>query len=89
MLARRPLLALFHEESGAPGVLRQAHAGTVLTFSTSSLALSKRIYDQWLSTHAFDRPSEMTPEDFQPFSAGTMAARLTTIFDHARAGVSA
>jgi hypothetical protein len=82
ILARRPLLALFHEESSAVKILRTTRAGTVTTFlpSQSREEMGEKIFREWLLTRAFDRAPEMEAGAFTPYSAATMTRHLGEIF---------
>jgi hypothetical protein len=83
ILARRPLLAIFHRDSSVVDVLRSTRAGTCLTFdpATSDTALAKSVHEHWFQTQAY---RQIPPTDwpaFEPYTARAMTARLCGFFD--------
>ena len=84
ILARRPLLAVFHENSTVVEVIRRARAGTVVTFNSTddSERISERLLDQW-----FDRYPPAAPqadwEAFRAHGARAMTHSLCAAFDAA------
>ncbi len=85
LLARRPLLAVFHEGSGAVSILRETRAGTVVTFAseTSPEEIAERIFREWWLPRAFEKIPETDPAAFGPHSAAEMTRRLAGIFSSA------
>lgn len=87
ILARRPLLAVFHEASSVVRILQESQAGEVVTFSdqrpptAQTEEISKRL-EEMLSL-----PSDCEPptrwEAFEPYTARAMTARLAQAFDKA------
>jgi len=69
ILARKPLLAIFHERSSVCDVLRKTGAGELVTFSDreSSEAVSTRITQNWFDHWPLGSPST----DWNAFSAYT------------------
>jgi hypothetical protein len=84
-LARRPMLAIFHEESSCVTALRDLGAGTVVPFTSGETreALSERIHDAWFEPHAFARFWPADPDRLRLHSAATMTHRLAKIFQNA------
>lgn len=83
ILARRPLLAVFHEASSVVDVVRQTKAGVVVPFRSGEPveAVARRIGEQWMS-----RPLPAVETDwdaFEPYTARAMTRRLTSVFDAA------
>lgn len=84
ILARRPLLAVFHENSTVVDVVRRARAGTVVTFTSAddSACISERLFDRWL-----DSPLPAAPQtDWEAFAAHgarAMTRSLCAAFDAA------
>jgi len=82
ILARKPLLAIFHERSSVCDVLRKTGAGELVTFSNgeSAEAIAARISKGW-----FDRwPVPTPPTDwnaFSEYSAREMTRRMCQAFD--------
>lgn len=84
ILARKPLLAVFHEKSSVCDVLRQTGAGELVTFSgrDSAEAVSNRIVQRW-----FERWPPAAPSTdwkaFERYSARAMTLKLCKAFDRA------
>ena len=82
ILARKPLLAIFHERSSACDVLRKTGAGELVTFSDHELprAVAARISHRW-----FDRWPMTAPktnwEAFSKYSAREMTRTMCAAFD--------
>jgi glycosyltransferase involved in cell wall biosynthesis len=83
ILARKPLLAIFHEESSVVDILRKTRAGMVVTFRSqdSVETISERI----IATGWLQSPSSNVPctdwSAFEPYSAREMTRRLCQVFD--------
>jgi hypothetical protein len=84
LFARKPMLAIAHEESPLAKSLRELNAGVLTTFGARGDvdALARTILTRW-----FQAPIENTPiverEALAPFTARTMSEKLTAVFDHA------
>ncbi len=84
ILARKPLLAVFHEASSVVSVLRDTEAGDIVTFNerTKPEALSAELQGVWAKM--LER-LPFTPQTnwpaFQPFTAREMTRRLCAFFD--------
>lgn len=85
ILAAKPLLAIFHEESSAVKLLEETGAGTVVTFSanrppTSIVGAISTALQDLLSL-----PSDWYPptnwEKFEPYTARAVTARLAEVLD--------
>lgn len=85
ILARKPLLTVFHEESSVNSVMRELTAGVAVAFDgrTSHEELVLRIYDQWFLRRGFEAPADTSPDAFRPYSAEAMAERVAAVFDRA------
>lgn len=86
VLARKPLLAVFHEASSVVEVLEQTKAGKVVSFNSADSveSLGKRIASMgWLL-----RPSAAATDwtAFEPYTARAMTRRLCALFEQALAG---
>jgi hypothetical protein len=84
ILARKPLLAVFHEMSSVVSVLRQTQAGEVVTFSEKSdlAAVSAEVGRVWRRLlERIHFPPATDWEAFQPFTAKEMTRKLCTFFD--------
>jgi glycosyltransferase involved in cell wall biosynthesis len=82
ILARRPLLGIFHRESSCLSILDEVGAGTTVPFALNDdvPAIADRIYHRWFAVRAFDRTPEWSPESFAPYGARVMTRKLTGIF---------
>ena len=88
VLAQKPLLALFHQESTVVDIVRQSGAGVVVPFATGEAAadVAERITHEW-----FDRPSREAKTDwaaFEPYTARAMTQNLTRAFDRVLAAAA-
>jgi hypothetical protein len=85
ILARKPLLAVFHEASSVVNIMRETRAGNVVTYNSAS-QLESRIEE---ISEEFERllllPGEYEPptcwEAFEPYTTRAMTARLAEVFD--------
>jgi len=86
ILARKPLLAVFHQESSVTEILRATGAGSVVTFDDSHdlNQVSQNIYDQWFLRWPQSVPSTDWSA-FAPYTARSMTERLCAVFDRAAA----
>ena len=81
ILARKPLLAVFHEQSSVVEILRKTRAGTVVPFRPEQAPedIAGRILATgWL-------PNPLSPQtnwaEFEPYTARAMTARLCRFFE--------
>jgi glycosyltransferase involved in cell wall biosynthesis len=83
ILARRPMLAIFHRDSSCGRIVAETHAGTLVTFGSidESAAIAACIYDRWFAARAFNQAPSAATALFEPHSARTMTRRLAAIFD--------
>ena len=82
ILARRPLLAVFHENSSVVDVIRRARAGTVVTFTSrdDSERISERLLQQWFDPYPPARP-QTDWDAFSAHGARAMTRSLCAAFD--------
>lgn len=82
ILARKPLLAVFHEQSSVVDVLTSTRAGTVVTFRNGDAVelIAQRIRESWFST-----PKPPVPDTdwsaFKPYTAREMTRKQCAVFD--------
>lgn len=95
LLARRPLMALYHEDSSVVSILRRAAPtpwGRLVTYDDERPAAScvETIYEELhaLITAPSPDPSLLNLDVVQEFSARAMAGRLAGIFDIASSGAN-
>lgn len=88
ILARKPLLAVFHAESSVVELLNKTRAGTVVGFRSgeSVEAVAERILaTRWLA----DPQAHVPATDwaaFEPYTAREMTRRVCEVFDKASSG---
>lgn len=85
ILARRPILAIFHEESTVVDILRRCNAGRAVTFSAGQVpedlsGEAARQLDWLLSLPEGYRPETNWPE-FEPYTAREMTRRQCEVFN--------
>jgi len=83
LLARRPLLAIFHERSSVVNLMRAVGGGVCVTFSSgeTSESIAGRIAKQWLAQNRYRETFPLDDEAFEPFSDRGSAASLCRFFD--------
>ena len=84
ILSRRPVLAVFHENSSVVDILRETGAGAAVTFdgATTSDDLAQRVVEAW--TPMLERLPYTPDTDwdtFQPYTAKAMTRRQMEVFD--------
>lgn len=92
ILARRPLLAVFHEDSSVVRILRETQAGKVVTFNLQQPPLEKveeilKWIEEILSPYS-NHQSATRWEIVEGYTTQAMAARLAQTFDNALSGSS-
>jgi hypothetical protein len=85
ILARRPLLAIFHQASSVVQIMKETESGSVITFG-SSAALGDKINEisdslRTLLSHGPEYHPTTNWQAFEEYSARAMARRLATAFD--------
>ena len=88
VLAEKPLLALFHQDSTVVDIVRQSKAGVVVPFASGEAvgSVADRVTRAW-----FDRVPTHAQTDwaaFEPYTARAMTRTLAAAFDRAVAGTS-
>lgn len=82
ILAAKPMLAIFHEDSSIVDLVRITNSGTVVSFKEAhgSEALAAKIGTQWFGPDG--APSVQTNWDaFEQYTARKMTGRLCSVFD--------
>lgn len=84
ILARKPLLAVFHESSSVVDVLRRTKAGCVVTFNSEKkiTEVAAEIYEKWFCQRPLPAPATDWSA-FAPFTARSMTEKLCAVFDRA------
>lgn len=85
ILARKPIFAIFHQQSSVVDILRGCQAGHAVTFQSgdrSEQLLSPIIAQlQWLQSRPKDYQPNTNWSAFQPYTAREMTRRQCAIFD--------
>jgi hypothetical protein len=78
LLAEKPLLAVFHEQSSVVELIRKVGGGRVIAFASeeSSEAIGNRITREWLDGGGSEQVVPLDREAFAPYSARAQAAML-------------
>jgi len=87
ILARRPLLAIFHEASSVLPILEATRAGQGISFSERDTAesIGRRILTNWIEDGCFARTPDVDWATFAPYTARERTRELCRIFDRAAA----
>ncbi len=87
ILARRPMLVVFHEQSPVLAFARQAGVGMRLSFSGPGDInhLAAEVHRHWFVDGGRNRYAPFDAAAFAPFTASNLTARLAKIFDGAAA----
>jgi hypothetical protein len=83
VLARRPLLALFHEASPVHALLRSMGAPPAIPFRTADERTVDLIAREWFGHGGLERIPAFDSAAFAPFTAEGMTRRLAAVFDSA------
>ena len=84
VLARKPILAIFHQQSSIVEILRRCHAGRVTTFNQNEPAdLLRDLSDQlnWLLSTPPGYQPETIWSEFQTYTAREMTRQQCAIFE--------
>ncbi len=85
ILARKPIFALFHQQSSVVNILQGCNAGRVVTFNSKNnpadLLTDVTTQLNWLLSTPKGYQPETNWSEFQPYTAREMARRQCTIFD--------
>jgi glycosyl transferase family 4 len=90
VLAKKPLLAIFHQESSVVGIAAHTRAGQVVTFDNADGCPAKGVpaIRAWL-TALLDSPGSLQPTTdwtaFEQYTTRAMSKRLAEALDHALA----
>lgn len=90
LLAGKPLLAVFHEQSSVVSLMRTVGGGVCVPFQTDepAQALSHRLVKQWLESGAWQRSVPLDRTAFAPHTAGAQAAVLCRFFERCLARIA-
>jgi hypothetical protein len=87
LLARRPLLLIFHEQSLVLKLAEQLSAGVRFAFSKSPdlAAVAGRVHAEWFAARGYDQPAALDESAFAPHTAAAMTAALAEVFNSSAA----
>lgn len=90
LLARRPLLLIFHEQSLVVKLAQQLSAGVCCPFADQRDldAVADRVHAAWFAGGGYKQPAALDEAAFAPHTAAAMTASLAEVFDTARAAKS-
>jgi glycosyltransferase involved in cell wall biosynthesis len=83
LLARRPLLTVFHEASPACAAMRETKGGCLVTFNASSTieSIAESIGKHWFDSKFHERIPDTDWTAFSPYSARQMTQKLSNFFE--------
>ncbi|OLD26177.1 MAG: hypothetical protein AUJ04_06480 [Acidobacteria bacterium 13_1_40CM_3_55_6] len=84
IMANKPMLAIFHEDSSVVDVLRATKAGTLVTFKTKAdfAGMAREIETNWFKSE-FQQPPGIDRKALEPYLARELTRRQCAIFDRA------
>ncbi|MES2922354.1 MAG: glycosyltransferase [Verrucomicrobiota bacterium] len=82
LLAEKPLLAVFHEQSSVVDLIRKVGGGTVISFATGEApnAIAARIASEWLAVGGPEHAVSLDQTAFAPYTAMAQAANLADLW---------
>jgi hypothetical protein len=82
LLAKKPLLTVFHEQSSVVRLVRDVGGAVVVPFSTGEpvAAVAERIRREWLENERYRTPVPLDMDAFEPFTAQAQAGQLAAFF---------
>jgi len=83
LLARKPMLAVFQEESSVVQLIGKVGGAVVVPFAASEAdtSVSARIEEAWFASEAWRKPVPLDNETFAPHAAKSQAHTLARFFD--------
>ncbi len=85
ILARKPIFAIFHQQSSGVNILRRCNVGRVATFNSNDhpvdLLTEVEAHLSWLMSTPKGYHPETNWSEFQPYTAREMTHRQCAIFD--------
>ena len=85
LLAGKPMLAVFHEQSSVVSLMRSVGGGVVVAFKTEEEGggielIAERISVSWLQSRRYESRVPLDSERFAPYRASEQALRLAEFF---------
>lgn len=83
LLARRPLLCVFHKNSSIVKLMRKVGGGVMVDFGgdESIKVIGARIYDKWIASVAYKELVDLDDDGFENYLDRTSAKKLSEFFD--------
>lgn len=88
ILAHKPLVAVFHEQSSVVSILHDTQAGVIVPFATGEApeAVGRRVERAWFDPQAWRVKPSTNWDAVAPYTAREMARRQCKVFDKVVAG---
>ncbi|MES2697017.1 MAG: hypothetical protein V4773_26370 [Verrucomicrobiota bacterium] len=85
VLARRPLLLIFHAQSLVLKFAHEVNAGLALSFTSAADIdrVAATVERDWFAARNYEKVSAWHEAAFRPYSAASMTARLVEVFEDA------
>ncbi|QIL42656.1 glycosyltransferase family 4 protein [Pedobacter sp. HDW13] len=80
IMAKKPLLALFHPKSEAATAIKDCHAGNLITLEQSSPAV-KRIFEHYLEQVIEKKSPNTNWKEFEKYTAKSLTKKQVDVFD--------
>jgi len=82
LLARKPLLAVFHENSSVVSLINSVGGGRVIPFASGEgvESIAERIKAEWLDGNQYEQAVPLNREAFAPYTAREQAGQLAEFF---------
>lgn len=83
ILAKKPLLVVFHQDSSVISILNQTKAGQTISFDTDSdlEAISEQFYNRWNDLLTTEHQPTTDLRAFEPYTAREMTRKQATFFN--------
>jgi hypothetical protein len=83
ILAYKPLLTIFHEESSVTRIVRETNAATLVAFGSATTAdeIARSVFDAWLAPRAFEKEPVTNSAAVKAYTAAAMTQRVVAVFD--------
>lgn len=83
LLAEKPLLAVFHEQSSVVELIRKVGGGTVVSFATDEAleTIATRIRGEWIDRGGPEQAVPLDRDAFAPYSAQAQAKQLAGFWE--------
>ena len=82
LLARKPLLAVFHESCSVVSLIHQTGGATCISFDleTSEDLVAKQIGDSWIQNNSYKQIQVLNSDAFAPYTARCSAEKMIAFF---------